>query len=159
MNQIDNMEKTFKKSRIVYVSTFDINGEEHSRPMTNFNENPYDTLWFPSYTKTRKVEDITKNPKVLVLFPSDTEDTFFEIEGKGKLASQMEVKGRWRWWYLYWHPEKESKYWFTEQGEHPERTIINVEPISAKIISGTKIEKMEEELPREYRNYLKIKRT
>lgn len=40
MNEIGGMAEDFKNSRVIYFTTFS-DGEEISRPMTNFNDNPY----------------------------------------------------------------------------------------------------------------------
>jgi general stress protein 26 len=121
---------SFKHSKIVYLVTLNNEGVKHSRPMTNFNDNPYDTLWFPSYNNTTKVEDIKDNPHVSVLFPSVEKDQFYEIKGKAQLAERHEVEEKWVWWYLYWHPEMNDYFWFDQTGKHPERVILNVTPES-----------------------------
>jgi general stress protein 26 len=133
MNRIPGMEEAFTNARVVYLTTFS-NGEEHSRQMTNFNEDPYKTFWFPTYTDTRKVEDLKENPRVLVTFPAEESGQFYEIEGKAELADREFVKDNWSWWYLYWHPEQRDRFWFPRQGEHPERAIILIHPESAKLV-------------------------
>ena len=112
--------------------TYGVNGEPHSRPMTNFNENPYPTMWFPTYNNTQKVYDIEKNPKTLIIFPGENEDEFFEIEGYSSFADRATVDEKWVWWYLYWHPEMRNMFWFGDIGNHSKRSIIDVHPISVK---------------------------
>ena len=140
MKHIEGLEEIFKESKIVYLVTFGLNDEKHSRPMTNFNENPYETIWFPTYRKTRKVEDIEKNNKVLIIFPDENLDKFYEIEGKAEFASREEVKEKWRWWYLYWHPTMSALFWFDHLVEHEERVIINIQPEAVKILNKYQVE-------------------
>jgi general stress protein 26 len=102
--------------------------------MTNFNESPYEIMWFPTEDGSRKILDLLRNPKVLVTFPGSKKGEFYEIEGKAELASQKEVDEKWRWWYLYWHPEQSDRFWFPRGMKNHKRAIINVYPISAKLI-------------------------
>ena len=113
--------------------TFGKNNEPHSRPMTNFNDNPYANLWFSTYTKTRKVDDLKHNPKTLILFPDSEKNNFYEIEGHATFASDEVVEEKWVWWYLYWHPEQENMFWF-DPSMHIDKSIIYVHPVSVKTI-------------------------
>jgi general stress protein 26 len=107
--------------------------------MTNFNENPYETMWFPTATKTQKVAEIKNNQKTLIIFPGENRDEFYEIEGHSNFASQEEVDEKWVWWYLYWHPEMAEKFLFSNNGAHPERCIILTHPVCVKKISKNDI--------------------
>jgi general stress protein 26 len=140
--------EAFRKSRIIFMVTFTESGEEHSRAMTNFNENPYEVMWFPTATSTRKVEDIKKNKKVLLLFPASEMDMYYELEGEGYLSGGEELNERWVWWWLYWHPHQAERYWESREGQHPERTIIKIRPISARLLQGSKAEDMKKSMPK-----------
>jgi len=78
MNKIRSMEESFKESKVVYLVTFGLTGEKHSRPMTNFNDGPYNMMWFPTCRDTQKVKDIKNNKKVLVVFPDSERERFYE---------------------------------------------------------------------------------
>lgn len=133
MNEIKGMLEDFKQTKIIFLTTFS-EMEETSRPMTNFNENPYEMMWFTTYRDTRKVEDIKKNPKVLITFPSSKQGEFYEIEGRAEFENERVAAEKWRWWYLYWHPEQRDRFWFPERREYPDRVIINVYPVSARVV-------------------------
>jgi general stress protein 26 len=131
MNEIAGMKEAFEEAKVVFLITFR-NGEEKSRPMTNFNSNPYETFWFPTYRDTKKVEDINEQNKVLVKFPADKEGEFYEIEGIAEFADRAFVSNNWQWWYLYWHPHQRRRFWFSKEGEHPDRMIILIQPENAR---------------------------
>lgn len=133
MNEIDGMSEDFKHAKVVFMTTFS-DGEERSRPMTNFNVDPYKTMWFPTYRKTRKVEDIRRNPKLMITFPSSRENEFYEIEGTAEIEDEDVTAQKWRWWYLYWHPHQRRRFWFPGATRDPERMIINVHPRKARIV-------------------------
>jgi len=133
MERIEGMLEDFKQAKIVFLTTFQEEGER-SRPMTNYNEDPYGRMWFPTYRDTRKVEDIKRNPRVLITFPSSKEDEFYEIEGRAEFENERVAAQKWRWWYLYWHPSQRRRFWFTSRSHSPDRVIINIYPTSARII-------------------------
>jgi general stress protein 26 len=124
--------------------TFGANNEPHSRPMTNFNTNPYSKMWFPTATNTRKVDDLKQNPKTLILFPDADKKTFYEIYGHSTFARKEVVDEKWVWWYLYWHPEQEDMFWFDHEKLHPERSIIDFHPEEMKTLSIDDIEYIHE---------------
>ncbi len=133
MEEIEGLSSAFKQARLVFMTTFR-DGEEVSRPMTNFNEDPYKMMWFPTERKSRKVEDIKKNPKVLITFPSEKADEYYEISGKAAFEDAEVTARKWKWWFLYWHPAQRKRFWFPGGGGSPDRMIINVHPESARLV-------------------------
>jgi general stress protein 26 len=133
MREIDGLIESFKDARMVYLTTFR-DGEERSRQMTNFNEDPYGVMWFPSDMKSRKIGDIKMDPKVLITFPARKKGEYYEITGKAELADEEVTAEKWRWWYLYWHPAQERRFWMPGGAWTPERAIIDVHPESARLV-------------------------
>mgnify|MGYP006281144837 FL=1 len=82
----------------------------------------------PTYRDTQKVEDIKNNEKVLVVFPDSERERFYEIEGIAEFEDQEVTRDKWRWWYLYWHPEMRDKFWINPETGQENRMIINVHP-------------------------------
>ena len=134
MEELLGLQESLKKARVILLTTYTENGEEHIRQMTNTNENPYTMMWFTTYTNTRKVEDVKKNPRVLLTVPATKRGEFYEIEGNAELEKQEVVEEKWSWWYLYWWPEQSDRFWFRRDGQHPDWAIINVHPISARLV-------------------------
>ena len=134
MDEIKGMKEAFEKAKVVFLTTYR-EGKENSRQMTNFNTDPYALMWFPTSSNTRKVKEIEKNSKVLLTFPSSDNGEFFEIEGKADFASKEEVTNKWKWWYLYWHPHQRNRFWFPAGEYSPDKVIINIQPISAKLVT------------------------
>ncbi len=135
MEKIEGMDEAFNQARVVFLTTFK-DGEERSRHMTNFNEDPYQTMWFPTYRDTRKVKDIEKNPKVLITFPSSSKGEYYEIEGEAEFEDDAVTAQKWRWWYLYWHPHQRMRFSFRYMDHSPDRVIINVKPESARVVKS-----------------------
>lgn len=132
MNRIDGLDEAFRDARVVFLSTFD--GEkENVRQMTNFNDNPYGSIWFPTELGTRKLKDIQRNPRALITFPAEKKGEFYEIEGEATLADKYFIDQKWRWWYLYWRPSQKLRFWFTPLSDD-RRAIILVKPIKARLV-------------------------
>ena len=135
MNKIEGMKEAFSNAKIVFLTTLGENGEEHTRQMTNYNESPYETIWFPTFKETRKIEDIKSNPQVMVTFPDSKEERFYEIAGEAELASDTYVRENWKWWYLFWHPGRAERFSFRSDAPFTNRAIIKISPIEAKIVA------------------------
>jgi len=133
LEEIEGMLEDFTRAKIVFLTTFS-DGRETSRVMTNLNNNPYSTMRFPSYRDTNKVEDIKRNPRVLITFPRSREGEFYEIEGRAEFADEKTVAEEWQWWYLYWHPTQKDRFWFPAGRYYEDRVIIDVHPVSAKVV-------------------------
>ena len=140
MEKLQGLVHDFFAAKMVNLITYAEDGSKKSRPMTNFNEDPYTKMWFPTYSTTEKVKDIQRNTKVIVSFPSSTEGKFWEIEGKASFEKEGEVSEKWKWWYLYWHPDAEKHGWGPEGDASyvDHRRIIDIEPISAKLVDAPK---------------------
>jgi len=147
-DEIICLADSFKKAKIIFMITYGKSGEEHIRAMTNFNDNPYEVMWFATATSTRKVEDIKENKKVLLLFPALADEMYYELEGEGYLSSREEVNEKWVWWWLYWHPHQAERFWESGKETNSERTIIKVKPLSAQLLHGSKAEDLKKKMPK-----------
>ena len=132
MEKIPGLDDAFKKAKVVFMTTYD-GDKENTRQMTNYNDSPYGTIWFPTEKDTKKVKDIEKNNKVLLTFPGSKNGEFYEITGEASFASDQEVLAKWEWWWLYWHPTQKNRFWFPKEKDD-RRVIININPSSAQLI-------------------------
>ncbi len=136
MNEIEGMQEAFGEAKVVFLTTFR-DGEERNRQMTNFNDDPYKRMWFPTDRNTQKVRDIEEDSKVLITFPSSRENEHYEIEGRAEFENDTATAQKWKWWYLYWHPAQRKRFWLSGSQNNPNRLIINVYPQSARIVKGS----------------------
>ena len=139
MKKIQGMRDEFRRAKLVYFATFSEDGRKRNRAMTNYNEDPYDMMWFPTFKDSRKVKDIKNNPRVLITFPSSKKREFYVIEGKAKLEADIIVNQKWEWWYLFWLPDEEFHLRITSDAPFTNRAIINVYPESARIVKPDKV--------------------
>ncbi len=136
MNEIAGLKEAFREAKVVFLTTFR-DGEEMDRQMTNFNDDPYKRMWFPTNRNTQKVRDIEEDSKVLITFPSSRENEHYEIEGRAEFENDAVTAQKWKWWYLYWHPAQRKRFWLSGSQNNPDRLIINVYPQSARIVKGS----------------------
>ena len=87
MDKIPGLEAAFKGAKVIFMTTFD-GDKENTRQMTNYNEGPYGTIWFPTERDTKKVRDIEKDSRVLLTFPAENKGEFYEITGEASFASE-----------------------------------------------------------------------
>ncbi len=132
MNQLAGLDEAFKKAKVIFMTTYD-GDKENTRQMTNYNDSPYGTIWFPTEKDTQKVRDLENNNKVLLTLPGSEKGEFYEIEGEASFASDREVLEKWEWWWLYWHPAQKNRFWFPKEKDE-RRVIINIAPKSAKLV-------------------------
>ena len=136
MNDIAGLKEAFREAKVVFLTTFR-DGEEMDRQMTNFNDDPYKKMGFPTNRNTQKVRDIEEDSKVLITFPSSRENEHYEIEGRAEFEDDAVTAQKWKWWYLYWHPAQRKRFWLSGSQNNPNRLIINVYPQSARIVKGS----------------------
>ncbi len=140
--------RCFEGTKIVFMTTFSASGEERSRPMLNLNRDPYEPMWFPTDTNSRKVADVKANGRVLITFPGSESGEYYEVDGRGELADREFVDENWQWWYLYWHPDQKDRFWFPIGEDDPGRSIIWVYPSSVRLLKGRKMDEMEKQMPK-----------
>jgi general stress protein 26 len=96
--------------------------------MTNYSENPYEKIWFPTEKDTQKIKDIRTNPNVKVLVPSRKNGFYHQIQGKATFEDQSFVEENWQWWYLSWRPTQRRYFWFPPGIDTDKRAIIRIKP-------------------------------
>jgi general stress protein 26 len=134
MDKIDGMLETFRESKQVFLTTRGKLGETNIRAMTNYNESPYEPMWFPTFKDTRKIREIVENKEVWISFSGDEVDKWYRIHGSAKFAPWEEVQKTWKWWFLEWVPMEDRKK-SELRYDHPfsDRAIIWVDPIEAEV--------------------------
>ncbi len=148
MEKIEGLAESFRADKIVFLTTYGEDGE-HTRPMTNYNEDPYSTMWFPTDADTRKVRDIEANPNVSVSFPANERGAFYVVDGEAYLAEPEEVRERWVWWWLFWHPHLEETYYRPQSEDYyKSKALVIVKPLRARLVTGDYVDRLLKSTPR-----------
>jgi len=140
LDRIEGLAESFRASRVLLLTTYSEDGE-HTRPMTNYGDDPYATMWFPTDAGTQKVRDIRGNPNAAVSFPATERGAFYVVEGEAYMATSGEVRDRWVWWWLFWHPHLEETYYRPTGDEYyAEKAIVMFKPLRARLVRGDEVE-------------------
>lgn len=138
MNKLEGMHEAFKEAKQVFLTTTSKEGVTKTRAMTNYNDSPYEPMWFPSFKDTQKIQDIGANPVVVISFPAEEPGKWYRVTGKARLAPWEEVKKIWKWWFLEWIPEEDRKdRMLMYDDPFTDRSLIWIKPTEA-IIGDTK---------------------
>jgi general stress protein 26 len=134
MDKIDGMHEAFREAKQVFLTTTSKEGVSKTRAMTNYNDSPYESMWYPSFKDTQKIRDIADNPEVVISFPGNERNKWYRVKGTARLASWEEVQESWKWWYLEWVPEEDrGKYELFYDDPFIDRAIIWIDPLEAEI--------------------------
>jgi general stress protein 26 len=134
MDRVEGMHEAFREAKQVFLKTTSKEGVSKTRAMTNYNDSPYESMWYPSFKDTQKIRDITDNPEVVISFPGIERNKWYRVKGTARLASWDEVQESWTWWYLEWVPEKDrGKYELRYDDPFTDRTIIWIDPFEAEL--------------------------
>ena len=121
---LEELSKKMQKIDFCMLSTKDTGGVISSRPMSNNGDVEYDgDSWFYSYKDSRKVADITADPKVSLSFSAGTglfgkPGIFISVEGAATLTDDRAA--------LEEHWVSELDRWFPEGIDTPGITLIKV---------------------------------
>jgi len=104
--------------------TVDSTGEAHARTMEVYKPEDDFVIWFGTNTKSRKIQEIKKNPKLTVYYADIEGNGYVTVFGKAEIvSSNYEISRHWK--------EKWNNY-FTDKKDF---VLIKIIPTSLEIIS------------------------
>jgi len=104
--------------------TVDSTGEAHARTMEVYKPENDFIIWFGTNAKSRKIQEIQKNPKVTVYYAGIEGNGYVTIIGKAEIvSSNYEISRHWK--------EKWENY-FTDKSDF---ILIKLVPLKLEIIS------------------------
>lgn len=93
---LDAARATIKAARFCFLITLDPSGQPQARLVNPFDPEPDMTIWMGTNRKTRKVEQIRKNPRVTLAYPDIPGGGYVTMIGKARLVDSLEERRR-RW--------------------------------------------------------------
>ena len=93
---LDAARSTIAAARFCFLITLDSSGQPQARLMNPFDPEPDMTIWMGTNRKTRKVEQIRKNPRVTLAYPDIPGSGYVTLIGKARLVDSLEERRR-RW--------------------------------------------------------------
>jgi general stress protein 26 len=112
-------------TRYCTVITLDENGSPRARPMEPFPPEPDMTIWLGTKRNTRKVEDIKRDPTIVLCYLMPSGMGYVSVYGKAELVDDLTA--RQKWWKPEWagfYPDKEKDF-----------IPIRVNPIKIEVVN------------------------
>jgi general stress protein 26 len=115
-SNVASVAKLMADIDLCMLTTIADGGVFHARPMSNNGEVEFDgDLWFFSNADTRKVREITADPRVSVSFQAPERGLWLALEGRGEIVRDAAKKKQ------LWLKELER--WF-EHGPEDESIVL-----------------------------------
>lgn len=110
-------------AKFAMLGTYDATGRAHSRPMvavahgTGDGERS-DELWFFTRAESRKVDEISRDPRVLVDYADPDAQSYVSVVGRAEiLADRAKIEALW---------SEPLRTWFPEGTDDPEARLVRV---------------------------------
>ncbi len=113
-----------KDIKVTLMATHDVEGALHARPMVARQEDFDGTLWFFSRADSRKIQEITHNPTILLNYSDPEHQNYVAITGTADIVRDREIiKDLW---------SEGMRTWFPDGAEDPNLVAIRVSAESAE---------------------------
>ena len=117
------VHELISEARIAMMATYDATGSAHSRPMAAVKHEG-DELWFFAREESRKVSELSRDPRVLLDYADTDGQNYVSLVGRARMTRSAE-KARELW-------SEPLRAWFPDGPEDPHITLIEVEVDSAE---------------------------
>lgn len=115
-----SVAQLLKRLDICMLTTRAATGELHGRPMSNNGEVEFDgDSWFFSFADTRKVREITADPRTELAFIDTQNGTWVNVEGEAEVVRDDTERKRQLW-------QDDLARWFSEGPDDPKLVLIKV---------------------------------
>lgn len=126
-NTRDSRDKVFdliKDIKFCMMVTTGADGHLFARPMAAQERDPLDQLWFFTSADSPKVQEIIRNPAVLLSYSEPDENNYVSISGEAAIVREKaKIDALWN---------DSLKAWFPKGKEDPNIVLICVTPMSAE---------------------------
>ena len=115
-------------ARFCALITIDKSGHPRVRTMDPFPPEDDMVIWLGTNRRTRKVEDIRKNPRVTLFYLDPHGSGYASIDGTARLVDDAEEKAlRWKTEWEQFYPDRETSY-----------LLIEVTPLRLEVVNYTR---------------------
>ena len=100
------------------LGTYDAHGNAHSRPMVAVSQEEGDELWFFTRAESRKVDEIARDPRVLVDYADPDAQNYVSVVGRAEVVvDRAKIEALW---------EEPLRTWFPDGTDDPEARLLKV---------------------------------
>ncbi len=102
---LDRLINMVDTSDVCILITTDIDGHRHNRPMAAVKFDDKGDCWFFASKSSGKLQDISHNNKLQVVFANPATDQYLEVQGTGSITcDENEIKHKWSPLVSQWFP-------------------------------------------------------
>lgn len=117
-----------REARYCALVTLDASGAPQARAMDPFPPEADLSVWLATNHRTRKVEQIRKDPRVTLYYLAPGGDGYVTLLGEAEIVSDPAEKAK------RWKPE--WKGFYSDANRGPDYLLIRVRPRRVEIVSG-----------------------
>jgi len=122
--EFEALKEKIKDIKFASMTTVELDGDLHSRPMSTHDMEPDGTLWFLTYKNSNKVRELQQNQHVSLAYSDHVSDTYVSAAG---LASVVDDRQK---IHELWSDV--LKAWFPNGPDDPNITLVKVKPHQAE---------------------------
>ena len=109
-----------KDVRIAMMTTVEVDGSLHSRPMYSHTTDAAGDLWFFSHARTPKTAELSKDGQVNLAYSDPSGQNYVSVSGTGEvITDKTKVKELW---------SEGLRTWFPNGPDDPDIALIRVHP-------------------------------
>jgi len=116
---LNKFKKLVKDINVCMFITHNKNGD-HTRPMATMEVEDSGTLWFFSDIRSIKVEEVSTDHSVHLVYAHPGKDSYLDVWGKAQIVTDRQViKDKW---------SPVVKAWFPQGADDPNLCLLSVQP-------------------------------
>jgi general stress protein 26 len=109
-----------KDVKIAMMTTVDMDGTLHSRPMHNQEADEHGDLWFFTQIQSPKITEISRDNEVNLAFSDPGSQTYVSVSGKAEIVrDKAKIEEKW---------SEPLRAWFPKGVDDPQIALLRVHP-------------------------------
>lgn len=104
--ELDKLRDKITDIRIAMLTTLELDGDFHTRPMATHDMDADGSMWFFTYDNSHKVEEIEKDPRVSVAFSDPGSELYVSTTGTAEIVKdKAKINELWSDFLKTWFPQ------------------------------------------------------
>ena len=103
--ELEKLKDKIKDIRIAMLTTMEVDGDFHTRPMATHEIDPDGAMWFFTYNNSNKVAEIRQHERVSVSFSDPDAELYVSTTGTAEVVNdQAKINELWSDFLKTWFP-------------------------------------------------------
>ncbi len=122
--EFEALKEKIKDIKFANLTTLELDGDLHTRPMSTHGVDADGTLWFLTYRNSNKVREVQANNRVSLSYSDHNADTYVAASGTAQVVDDRQKI------HELWNDG--LKAWFPDGPDDPNITLLRVKPHQAE---------------------------